>query len=72
MDALTNPFNPGAGSKPPQLAGRDQILSRARLALRRLKLGHPVRRPKRPPRIGIRKHGRPRPWTPSAIAHASG
>ena len=43
MDALTNPFNPGAGSKPPQLAGRDQILARAQLALRRLKAGHSVR-----------------------------
>jgi hypothetical protein len=43
MDALTNPFNPGAGSKPPQLAGREQILARARLALGRLKAGHPVR-----------------------------
>ena len=39
MDNLTNPFSPGAGSPPPELAGRQPILDRAHLALGRLKLG---------------------------------
>jgi hypothetical protein len=43
MNEIANPFNPGAGSAPPQLAGREQILASATLALRRLKAGRPVR-----------------------------
>ncbi len=43
MDPLNNPFNPGAGTTPPQLAGRAPILNAARLALRRLKAGRPAR-----------------------------
>lgn len=43
MDPLANPFNPGAGSTPPQLAGRAPILDSARLALRRLETGRPAR-----------------------------
>lgn len=39
MDPLLNPFSPGAGSPPPELAGRQPILDRARLALGRLKNG---------------------------------
>mgnify|MGYP003344824990 CR=1 FL=1 len=26
MDAVRNPFAPGAGSRPPELAGRDEIV----------------------------------------------
>ncbi|WP_319519231.1 ATP-binding protein [uncultured Martelella sp.] len=32
MDPYRNPFAPGAGSRPPELAGRDDILSEARIA----------------------------------------
>lgn len=39
MDPLLNPFTPGAGTTPPQLAGRDPVLAQARLALRRLRAG---------------------------------
>jgi hypothetical protein len=39
MDPLQNPFSPGAGSPPPELAGRQHILDRARLALARIKNG---------------------------------
>lgn len=39
MNPLTNPFSPGAGSPPPELAGRQPILERARIALARLKNG---------------------------------
>lgn len=35
MDPVRNPFAPGAGSKPPELAGRDTIIDDALVALRR-------------------------------------
>jgi len=38
MDALQNPFSPGAGSPPPELAGRQSLLNRAKLTLARLKI----------------------------------
>ena len=39
MDPLRNPFAPGAGSRPPELAGRSALLEAAELALRRVRLG---------------------------------
>ena len=39
MDAVRNPFAPGAGSKPPELAGRDEILREAEIALQRVITG---------------------------------
>ncbi len=39
MDPIKNPFAPGAGSQPPELAGRDELLEQARIALLRLKQG---------------------------------
>lgn len=39
MDAVRNPFAPGAGSQPPELAGRDDIISDADVALQRILLG---------------------------------
>ncbi len=39
MDPLKNPFSPGAGSPPPELAGRQPILDRARIALGRIRNG---------------------------------
>lgn len=39
MDPYNNPFSPGAGSPPPELAGRAGILERANLALARVKKG---------------------------------
>lgn len=39
MDELRNPFSPGAGSPPPELAGRQRLLERARIALGRVRLG---------------------------------
>jgi hypothetical protein len=41
MDPVRNPFAPGAGSSPPELAGRDEVLSDARTALQRVLLGKP-------------------------------
>lgn len=37
MDPRVNPFAPGAGSQPPELAGRDNILNQASIALARIK-----------------------------------
>lgn len=39
MDPVRNPFAPGAGSQPPELAGRDEIISDAEIALRRVLRG---------------------------------
>ena len=39
MEPLQNPFSPGAGSPPPELAGRQSILERARITFGRLKNG---------------------------------
>lgn len=36
MDRISNPFSPGAGSPPPELAGRDGILDQARVLLGRV------------------------------------
>ncbi|MCH8167572.1 MAG: ATP-binding protein [Proteobacteria bacterium] len=36
MDPVRNPFAPGAGSQPPELAGRDEIISDAGIALQRV------------------------------------
>ena len=43
MNPTINPFAPGAGTQPPELAGRDEIISNATVALGRAKLGRPVR-----------------------------
>ncbi len=39
MDALKNPFSPGAGSPPPELAGRDELIEHARVVLHRVRAG---------------------------------
>ncbi len=39
MDPVRNPFAPGAGSQPPELAGRDKIISEAEIALQRVLMG---------------------------------
>lgn len=39
MDSLLNPFSPGAGSPPPELAGRSETLDKAMTALARIKRG---------------------------------
>lgn len=36
MDPVRNPFAPGAGAQPPELAGRDRILTDAEIALQRV------------------------------------
>jgi hypothetical protein len=39
MDPMLNPFAPGAGARPPELVGRDEILERSRILLGRVKNG---------------------------------
>jgi hypothetical protein len=41
MDKIKNPFSPGAGSPPPELAGRDGILEQARVLLGRVREKRP-------------------------------
>jgi hypothetical protein len=41
VDKIKNPFSPGAGSPPPELAGRDGILEEARVLLGRIRAGRP-------------------------------
>ncbi len=36
MDKITNPFSPGAGSPPPELAGREGILEQAQVLIKRV------------------------------------
>ena len=36
MDPFENPFSPGAGSRPPELAGREDVVSQATISLRRV------------------------------------
>jgi len=43
MDARLNPFAPGAGTPPPELAGRDEIMERAAVALDRIRSGRAAR-----------------------------
>lgn len=39
MDEIRNPYQPGAGTQPPELAGRDELMARARVVLERIKAG---------------------------------
>ncbi len=38
MDPIRNPYSPGAGSPPPELAGRDEVLDIVRVATERIRL----------------------------------
>ncbi len=41
MDPIRNPYAPGAGTQPPELAGRDEVRESARIALERTRIGRP-------------------------------
>jgi hypothetical protein len=43
MDPRRNPYAPGAGAPPPELAGRDGIIDRAAIALDRIRAGRSAR-----------------------------
>lgn len=39
MDPIRNPYAPGAGTQPPELAGRDEIRENVRIAIERIRIG---------------------------------
>ena len=41
MDPIRNPYAPGAGTQPPELAGRHEVRETARITLERTKIGRP-------------------------------
>ena len=43
MDPRTNPYAPGAGTPPPELSGRDELIERAAIALDRIRAGRSAR-----------------------------
>lgn len=42
MDPVLNPYSPGAGTPPPELAGRDEIREQARIATERIRKRRPA------------------------------
>src|ERR1700751_4143497 len=45
MDPVRNPYAPGAGTPPPELAGRTELIKEATVALRRAQTGRPTQSP---------------------------
>jgi hypothetical protein len=43
MDPVKNPYSPGAGTPPPELAGRDELRELVRIALERVRAGRPTK-----------------------------
>lgn len=43
MDPVTNPYSPGAGTPPPELAGRDELRETVRVAVQRVRRGMPTK-----------------------------
>lgn len=43
MNPINNPYSPGAGTAPPELAGRDEIRETVRICLERLRRGNPAK-----------------------------
>src|SRR5450755_3557662 len=43
MDPVENPYSPGAGSPPRELAGRDKIREQVRIAIARIRRGNPAK-----------------------------
>jgi hypothetical protein len=40
MDPISNPYAPGAGAPPPELAGRDALIEQVRIATERIRIGN--------------------------------
>jgi len=40
MNPITNPYNPGAGTPPPELAGRNELREKVRICIERLRIGN--------------------------------
>ncbi len=43
MDPISNPYTPGAGTPPPELAGRDELREQVRITLERVRRGKPAK-----------------------------
>ena len=43
MDPINNPFAPGAGAPPPELAGRDELRNSVHVAVERIRAGRPAK-----------------------------
>jgi hypothetical protein len=43
VDPVRNPFAPGAGTRPPELAGRDELRGTVRIAIERIRAGRPAK-----------------------------
>lgn len=43
MDPVRNPYTPGAGTPPPELAGRDELLEKVQVALERIRICRPAK-----------------------------
>jgi hypothetical protein len=43
MNPIRNPFAPGAGTPPPELAGRDALLTAVQVAIERARIGRPAK-----------------------------
>jgi Cdc6-like AAA superfamily ATPase len=55
MDPIRNPYAPGAGTQPPELAGRDELRDKVHIAIERIKIG---RQSKSLMMIGLRGVGK--------------
>ncbi len=55
MDPIANPYAPGAGAPPPELAGRDALIEQVRIATERIRMG---RQAKSVLMIGLRGVGK--------------
>ncbi len=62
MDPVLNPFAPGAGTPPPELAGRDELREMIRVAIERVRRGLPT---KSILMVGLRGVGKGMIWSPS-------
>lgn len=43
MDPVANPYSPGAGTPPPEMAGRDDLREQVRIAIERIRRGLPTK-----------------------------
>jgi AAA ATPase domain len=43
MNPIRNPYAPGAGTPPPELAGRDELREKVRIAIGRIRIGNPAK-----------------------------
>src|SRR3569832_2059256 len=43
MDTIRNPYAPGAGTQPPELAGREEVRETIRIAIARTAIGRPAK-----------------------------